>query len=59
MTTHVALPDRPDAACGATDGEVVWFDEAMSDGGRHFDCVACHKVLTDGQRHSRSVEELQ
>ena len=51
MTIHIALPGQTTAACGATDGDVIPLDEAMADGGRHFDCVECHKVLTAGRRH--------
>lgn len=57
MTIHLQgdVPGLP--ACGAATGDTVPLDEALTDGGRHFDCVDCHKLLTDGQQHSTPEEQ--
>lgn len=51
MTVHIEGID-----CGARqneDTEITRAEALDPNDDRHFDCVACHKVLTDNQKHSR------
>jgi hypothetical protein len=48
---HVALPDADVAACAATTGLVLDWEEAHSSTGQHFTCVQCHRVLTADRTH--------
>lgn len=53
-----ATQDGLNPACGEFDphDQLVPLNEALLEGGRHFNCVACHKALTGNQRHSRPAE---
>jgi hypothetical protein len=55
---HVVLLGQDLAACNdaATGDVLVPIQEAMEDDGRYFTCVTCHRILTDGRRHSRPEE---
>lgn len=67
MTTHVARAGETGPACGRdVQGldplgpplePVVTWEEATALGGRAFDCVACHRELTGGQRHTADGSE--
>lgn len=61
MGYHVSLAGQAEAACGTAEpaDQVVPLEEALGEGGRHFTCVACLKVLTGGRKHSRPEEAGQ
>lgn len=63
MTYHLGVigwtPRRPLCDQTLAPGDVVVpRAEASDPGGRHFNCVDCHKVLTDGQRHVPEPDRL-
>lgn len=48
--THLRY-DTGETYCGK-EGDSITIEEAMSNEHKPFDCVDCHKKLTEGKRHS-------
>jgi hypothetical protein len=57
MKTYHVSTVGVSALCGEVKSEdvVVPMEEINRSDGRHFNCVACHKVMTNGLKHSRPV----